>query len=195
MTGDGRIVVARARQRARRPLPRLPELLRHARLRAAAAIELEPVRPYVRLRHIPFEDAGAYFAAVAEVAATRSWEGEPVDFMDGTVFAPGAHFLTLATMVDEAPPTSDYTGEQIYYRSIPRRARGPPHDPRLPVALGHRLVLVLAVVRGAAPADPPAVAEALAAQRRLLEDRRLRAPPPDHAPGSTACAASPATRT
>ena len=28
-------------------------------------IELEPVRPYVRLRHVPFDDADAYFAAVA----------------------------------------------------------------------------------------------------------------------------------
>ena len=36
LTGDGRVVVATAGQRARRPVPRLPELLRHARLRLCA---------------------------------------------------------------------------------------------------------------------------------------------------------------
>ena len=120
MTGDGRIVVARPDNEHAdlfRGFPNSYGTLGYAlRLR----IELEPVRPYVRLRHIPFEDPGAYFAAVAEVTDSRTWEGEPVDFMDGTVFAPGAHFLTLATMTDEAPATSDYTGQEIYYRSIPR---------------------------------------------------------------------------
>jgi len=120
MTGDGRIVVARPDNDHAdlfRGFPNSYGTLGYAlRLR----IELEPVRPYVRLRHIPFEDPDAYFAAVAEVAESQSWEGEPVDFMDGTVFARGAHFLTLATMVDTAPATSDYTGQEIYYRSIPR---------------------------------------------------------------------------
>ena len=36
LTGDGRVVTAAPRRRARRALPRLPELLRHARLRAVA---------------------------------------------------------------------------------------------------------------------------------------------------------------
>ena len=85
-------------------------------------IELEPIRPYVRLRHLPFDDTDLYFAAVSEICATQSWQGEPVDFLDGTVFGRGAHFLTLGTMVDDAPYTSDYTGQQIYYRSIPARA-------------------------------------------------------------------------
>jgi len=79
------------------------------------------VRPYVRLRHLPFPDADAFFAAVGEIAATRCWDGEAVDFMDGSVFGPGLHFLSLGVMVDSAPRTSNYTGQEIYYRSIPRR--------------------------------------------------------------------------
>ena len=56
-------------------------------------------------------------------------------------------------MVDEAPYLSDYTGQGIYYRSVQEQARVRlPVDPRLPVALGHRLVLVLAGARRAAPA-------------------------------------------
>ncbi len=122
MTGDGRIVVARPEGEHDdlfRGFPNSYGTLGYAlRLR----IELEPVRPYVRLRHVPFSDAGAYFAAVDEITATRRWEGEAVDFMDGTVFAPGAHYLSLGTMVDEAPYLSDYTGERIYYRSIHNRS-------------------------------------------------------------------------
>src|SRR5262249_56258814 len=49
--------------------------------------------------------------------------------------------------------------------------------PRLPLALGHRLVLVLAAVRRAAPADPQAVAAPLPAFRRLPVAGRLRSPP------------------
>ena len=66
----------------------------------------------------------------------------------------------------------------IYYRSIQQRARRRPDGARLPVALGHRLVLVLAGVRRAEPVGPPAVAEALAAQRRLLPAGRPREPAP-----------------
>lgn len=122
MTGDGRIVVARPDNEHADLFHGFPNSYGTLGYALRLKIELEPVRPYVRLRHLPFPDVDAYFATVDEIAATRSWDGEAVDFMDGTVFAPGAHYLTLATMVDEAPQVSDYTGEQIYYRSIPRRA-------------------------------------------------------------------------
>jgi FAD/FMN-containing dehydrogenase len=121
MTGDGRIVVARPdgeHSDLYRGFPNSYGTLGYA---LRLWIEVVPVKPYVRLRHLPFRDAGAYFAAMAEVAATRAWEGEPVDFMDGTVFAPGAQYLSLGTMVNGAPYRSDYTGQQIYYLSIPRR--------------------------------------------------------------------------
>jgi FAD/FMN-containing dehydrogenase len=122
ITGDGRIVVARPDGERGDLFHGFPNSYGTLGYALRLKIELEPVRPFVRLRHLPFADAGAYFAAVAEIAATRRWEGEEVDFMDGTVFAPGAHYLSLGTMVDEAPYASDYTGEKIYYRSIPRRA-------------------------------------------------------------------------
>jgi FAD/FMN-containing dehydrogenase len=121
ITGDGRIVVATPENEHSDLFYGFPNSYGTLGYALRLKIELEPVRPFVRLRHVPFADAGEYFAAVAEVAETRSFDGEPVDFMDGTVFGPGAHFLTLATMVDEAPYSSDYTGERIYYRSIHNR--------------------------------------------------------------------------
>jgi FAD/FMN-containing dehydrogenase len=84
-------------------------------------IELEPVRPYVRLRHIRHRDAGEFFADMARHCDRADKRGE-ADFVDGTVFGPDEMYLTLGTFTDEAPYTSDYTWLDIYYRSIQHRA-------------------------------------------------------------------------
>ena len=72
-----------------------------------------PVQPYVHLRHEPFAEPERFFEALGE----RLRAGD-ADFVDGTVFAPGKMFLTLGRFAAEAPGTSDYTFENIYYRSI-----------------------------------------------------------------------------
>ena len=120
MTGDGSIAVARPEGEHSELFRGFPNSYGTLGYALRVKIELEPVRPYVRLRHLPFRSADAYFAAVDEIAASHAWDGGAVDFMDGTVFGPGAHYLTLGTMVDDAPQTSDYRRE-VYYRSIPRR--------------------------------------------------------------------------
>ena len=122
MTGDGRIVVARPDGEHSDLFYGFPNSYGTLGYALRLKIELEPVRRYVRLRHLPFSDADAYFDAVAELVSTRSLNGEAVDFIDGTVFENGAHYLSVGSMVDEAPYTSDYTGQQIYYKSIPSRS-------------------------------------------------------------------------
>jgi len=72
-----------------------------------------PVKPYVRLAHLPFSNARAYFAALRE-----HLEAGAADFIDGTVFSPTEMYITLGQFADSAPATSDYTYEHIYYRSI-----------------------------------------------------------------------------
>jgi FAD/FMN-containing dehydrogenase len=72
-----------------------------------------PVKPYVRLAHLPFTNARAYFAALRE-----HLEAGAADFIDGTVFSPAEMYITLGQFADSAPATSDYTYERIYYRSI-----------------------------------------------------------------------------
>jgi FAD/FMN-containing dehydrogenase len=52
---------------------------------------------------------------------TREYADERVDGLDGVAFAPGEYYLTLARWSDAPGPTSDYTGRQIYYRSIQER--------------------------------------------------------------------------
>jgi FAD/FMN-containing dehydrogenase len=85
-------------------------------------IALQPVAPFVALRHVPFDHADALTAAVDVIAENGKWEDDPVDFVDGVMFGPTESYLTLGTWADHGRP-SDYTGQHIYYRSIRERER------------------------------------------------------------------------
>ncbi len=97
-------------------------------------IELEPAPTTVALRHVRFDDAAQLAKAVGAIVDAREWEGERVDGLDGVSFAPDELYLTLARWVSTgstsgtgstgerpAQRPSDYTGRQIYYRSLPQR--------------------------------------------------------------------------
>ncbi len=85
-------------------------------------IELERVPPYVALRHVRFDDAAALAAAVTRIVDERTWDGEQVDGLDGVAFSPGELYLTLARWTDEPGRTSDYTRQQVYYRSLQQQS-------------------------------------------------------------------------
>ncbi len=91
-------------------------------------IKLERVPPYVALRHVRFHEADKLAAAIADITESREWEGTRVDALDGVAFEPGEYYLTLATWTDQistdstAKVPSDYTGMDIYFRSIQERA-------------------------------------------------------------------------
>ncbi|HVY05755.1 MAG TPA: FAD-binding oxidoreductase [Burkholderiales bacterium] len=74
--------------------------------------QTQPVKKFVRIEHERFSDPGIYFQAVAARCDSDA------DFLDGAVFAPDEMILTTARFVDEAPFLSDYTFENIYYRSL-----------------------------------------------------------------------------
>jgi FAD/FMN-containing dehydrogenase len=84
-------------------------------------IDLEPVHPFVRLRHVRFANLEALTDSVADIVRTSAYGGERVDFLDGTVFGADDAYLTLGSWSETAPYTSDYTGRQIYYQSIRTR--------------------------------------------------------------------------
>jgi FAD/FMN-containing dehydrogenase len=84
-------------------------------------IDLQPVQPYVRLRHVRFDRPAQLADGIGEIISSGQWAGQAVDFLDGTVFSATECFLTLGSWVDSAPYTSDYTGQQIYYRSVHTR--------------------------------------------------------------------------
>jgi FAD/FMN-containing dehydrogenase len=97
-------------------------------------IALEEAAPTVALRHVRFHDVDTLVAAVGRVVDDAAWDDEPVDFVDGVVFSAGEAYLTLGTRSPVPGPVSDYTGMQVYYRSIqhqgpqPRRDRLTTHD-------------------------------------------------------------------
>lgn len=84
-------------------------------------IELEPVRPQMTLRHTPFGSTADMVAAIDEIMTHRTWNGERVDYVDGTVFSGQEMYLTTARYADDIGVCSDYTGMDVYYRSIQQR--------------------------------------------------------------------------
>jgi FAD/FMN-containing dehydrogenase len=86
-------------------------------------IKLERVPSYVSLRHVRFDDAGLLSKTISEIMETREYDGVRVDGLDGTAFQPGEYYLSLAEWTERADTTpSDYTGQQVFYRSIPELA-------------------------------------------------------------------------
>jgi FAD/FMN-containing dehydrogenase len=113
LLGDGRIVTATPQNEHADLFYGFPNsygTLGYALRVKARAI---PVKPYVRLEHVPFSEPGRFFEALGE----RLRAGD-ADFVDGTVFSPGEMYLTLGRFAGSAPATSDYSFERIYYRSI-----------------------------------------------------------------------------
>jgi len=116
LTGDGQVVVATAGGEHAALYAGFPNSYGTLGYALRLLVDLVPVQPFVRLRHEHFEDAAQYFAAMAATCADADATG--VDFVDGVVFGPTSHVLTTGTFTDTAPYTSDYTGRQIYYRSL-----------------------------------------------------------------------------
>ena len=85
-------------------------------------IELEPVKPFVALRHVRFDSPAALVEAMDRVVETRGYEGTQVDYLDGVVFSAGESYLCLGTRTATSGPVSDYTGRHIYYRSIQHKS-------------------------------------------------------------------------
>jgi len=119
-TGAGEVVTTRPGDDLFETFPNSYGSLGYAtRLR----IRLEKVPSFVSLRHVRFDDAELLAKTVADITASREYDGTRVDGLDGVAFAPGEYYLTLATWstaTGDATP-SDYTGQQVYYRSIQQR--------------------------------------------------------------------------
>ena len=126
-TGAGEVVTTRPGEDLFDTFPNSYGSLGYAtRLR----IRLERVPSHVALRHVRYDDAGLLAKDVAEIVETGEHDGERVDGLDGVAFGPGEYYLTLATWTDgfetgaarlPQPSVSDYTRQQIYYRSLQER--------------------------------------------------------------------------
>jgi FAD/FMN-containing dehydrogenase len=118
LAGDGRVIRATADNEHADLFRGFPNSYGTLGYTLSVTIELEPVQPFVHLRHFRFETPEACMDAVAQIAAEGSFRGHRADFLDGTAFAPDELYLTVGAFSDVAPWRSDYTGQQIYYLSI-----------------------------------------------------------------------------
>ncbi|MEV6932464.1 FAD-binding oxidoreductase [Dactylosporangium sp. NPDC051485] len=119
LTGAGELVTARPGDELFAIFPNSLGSLGYAtRLR----IELMPIAAAVATVNLRFDDVEDLLAVVGKVMAEGTYDGRPVDTMDGVVFRPGESYLVLGTFTDEPGPTSDYTGQDIYYQSLRAKA-------------------------------------------------------------------------
>ncbi|MDO3639479.1 FAD-binding oxidoreductase [Mycolicibacterium arseniciresistens] len=81
-------------------------------------IELEPVKPFVALRHLRFHSLDDLVATMDRIVETGGLDGDPVDYLDGVVFSADEGYLSVGVRTGTPGPVSDYTGQDIYYRSI-----------------------------------------------------------------------------
>jgi len=118
LTGDGQIVICRPDNEHRDLFFGFANSYGTLGYALKVTQRTAPVKPYVAIEHLRYADPAACFADVPRLAAETA-----TDFLDGVVFAPGELYLTRGTFVDSTDHTSDYTFEQIYYRSIRERSR------------------------------------------------------------------------
>ncbi|GLX94694.1 FAD-linked oxidase [Herbidospora sp. NBRC 101105] len=123
LTGDGRILVARADNEYADLFNAFPNSYGTLGYALRIKIRLAPVKPYVKLTHLRFTDAAKCMLAMQEICDRREHEGEKVDFVDGTYHSPDEMYITVGTFADRAPYASDYTGMRIYWQSMRSRSR------------------------------------------------------------------------
>ena len=84
-------------------------------------IEVEPVQQFVHLRHLACSSVAEAAALFEQVCAAGEHDGEPVAFVDGVWFSATEVRVTLGSWSATAPYVSDYTGMQVFYRSVALR--------------------------------------------------------------------------
>ena len=118
LAGDGRVVTATAGNEHSDLFAGFPNSYGTLGYALSLTIELEPVRPFVHLRHFRFAEPASCMTAIEQIAAEGSYRGHRADFVDGIAFGPGELYLTVGAFSDVAPWRSDYTGRHVYYRSV-----------------------------------------------------------------------------
>ena len=117
LTGAGEVVTASRAQHADlyRTFPNSYGTLGYAvRLRIA----LEAVHPFVALRHVRYHALTDLVEALNGIVETGSLDDVRVDYLDGVVFSADECYLCVGRQTTAPGPVSDYTGQDIYYRSI-----------------------------------------------------------------------------
>jgi FAD/FMN-containing dehydrogenase len=118
LTGDGGVLIATPENEHKDLFSVFPNSYGTLGYALALTIELEPVKPFVHLRHFRFSDPKSCMDAIVGIAKHGEYGGHRADFVDGTAFSNHELYLTVGAFSDKAPWQSDYTGSRIYYKSL-----------------------------------------------------------------------------
>ncbi|ATD69199.1 MULTISPECIES: FAD-binding oxidoreductase [Gordonia] len=118
LTGDGEIITATPTNEHADLFFGFPNSYGTLGYSVRLRIELEPVKPYVALRHVRFTSVAELQSTMETIVTDKTYDGEHVDYLDGVVFSANESYLTVGRQTDEEGAVSDYTGMDIYYRSV-----------------------------------------------------------------------------
>ena len=118
LTGSGAIVTARPEGAHADLFHGFPNSYGTLGYATRLRICLEEVDAAVALRHVRFRDVTTLVDALRRIVETGEHEGERVDHLDGVVFSANESYLTLGRRSPLTGPPSDYTGMDVYYRSM-----------------------------------------------------------------------------
>ena len=121
LTGSGELVTARADGEHADLFALFPNSYGSLGYATRLRIELAPVHPFVALEHVRVSGPDEMAGLIQQVVDDGAHEAVPVDFLDGVVFSPQEAYLTLGRWSAAEAVTSDYTGQQIFYRSLQQR--------------------------------------------------------------------------
>ncbi|WP_026919734.1 FAD-binding oxidoreductase [Gordonia shandongensis] len=128
LTGAGELVIATPDNEHRDLFFGFPNSYGTLGYSVRLTIRLEPVQPYVELRHVRVHSTREQQSLMERIATDREYLGERVDYLDGVVFTADELYLVLGRQTDEPGPVSDYTDMNIYYRSIQHDDARPKRD-------------------------------------------------------------------
>jgi FAD/FMN-containing dehydrogenase len=115
LLADGSTVVARPDNEHRELFFGFPNSYGTLGYALRAVARVVPVQRFVRLRHRRYADPQRFFEALQQACAGDA------DFVEGVAFDADDLVLSVAHFAAEAPYTSDYTFERIYWRSLRER--------------------------------------------------------------------------
>lgn len=84
-------------------------------------IQITPAKKFVKVNYRRFTDPGLYFSELKHLCHNER-EKKHFAFIEGVIFNKQEMFISSGEFVEEAPYTSNYRYQNIYYRSIPTRS-------------------------------------------------------------------------
>lgn len=114
LLGDGRVVTATRSNEYQDLFRGFPNSYGTFGYVLKLTIALVPAKPYVKLEHTRLQNADLFFSTLSEFCQKKASH----DFIDGTIFGPNEFVITRGTFCDDAPEPSDYTGRNIYYKTL-----------------------------------------------------------------------------